>query len=302
MKKKLLAAVVLVLLVLACTGEGLVGLALPFTLAADGLRWLSLSGGAGNLAALVLYGALCLSPLALFRKNKEDWLLVVCSGVLFYVMYLLINPGMMPGILRNEVGELTCAGTVYSIWLCWAVLRMLRVSDGLGTASIYRALRIFLLVCAGSLVLLGTLGTVPNLLERVQEIQNANTMPGLDLTATYLFAGLDHIASAVEYMLDALVLFLAAGLVKELEADPYSGESAAAGERVAMWCRRTLGTVTVTATGLNLGQLLLASQLRCISGEIRIPVFSLGLVFVTLAVTRLLGQGKRLKDENDLYI
>lgn len=277
-------------------------LALPFTLAADGLRALSLSGGAGNAAAIVLYAVLCLSPLLLVRRRKEDALLFLCSGTMFYVMYVLINPGLMPGVIRNEVGELICAGTVYSILICWGVLRLLKAGDDLGVEGTYQALRMFLLICAVQLAMLGIIGGFNNLMQDIAEIRSGNTMPGQNLTLTYGFAALEYAAYALEYVLDAVVMWLAAELLKELEAAPYSEACAAAGDRLARGCRRSLCVITVSATVLNLGQLVCASWLHHISGSVRIPVFSLALVFATLALTQLLNQGKELKDENDMFV
>lgn len=68
-----------------------------------GLRWMSLQGGLKNTIAIVIYIALCLTPLMFFilnlRKKKinaEDILMPVLSLVLFYVIYMMINPGLLP--------------------------------------------------------------------------------------------------------------------------------------------------------------------------------------------------------------
>lgn len=86
-------------------------LSFPFAQIGMGLRALSLSGVAGNAAAIVLYILCCFLPLILLlifgwgrRLHGEDALLFLLSAVLFPALYLLINPGTMsagPSPLRR---------------------------------------------------------------------------------------------------------------------------------------------------------------------------------------------------------
>ena len=91
--------------------------AIPFTLAGSGLRRLSLSGTAGNVAAVVLYTALSVLPLLLNLKCKwylEDVLPVVCSLLMFFVLYYMINPSLRPTMLSGEVGDVILAFSIPS--------------------------------------------------------------------------------------------------------------------------------------------------------------------------------------------
>ena len=89
-------------------------LAFPFEQIGLGLRSLSLSGGAGNVAALVIYFAISLAPvfaLLVLRKRRrlyaEDWLLALLSAVLFAVLYVMINPYLIDTLLPVETAGQT---------------------------------------------------------------------------------------------------------------------------------------------------------------------------------------------------
>lgn len=282
-------------------GTALYALAAPFSLAGRGLRALSLSGAAGNAAAWVLYAGVCLSPLLLLRRRREDSLLVLGSGVLFYVMYQMINPSRIPAGL-GSLGEVIYAGAVVSVFAAWGVLRLLGSEALVREQNAYRALRLFLLICAGECVLAGIGMRFGSYRTAISRIEAANTMPGLDLTFTYLFVFLDELATAVEYGLDALVMLFGAALLRELERDAYSGECAALAEKTVYWCRRSLVVIVLMNLALNLGQVMLASVLHQVEIQVRVPVLSMALVFAAMTLTRLLSQGKALKDDNDLFI
>ena len=75
---------------------------LPFELIGKGLRFLSLSSAIGNVIAIIIYAVISMIPAIYIiyqrkrgRTQKEDILLVAFTGLLFYSMYMFINPGLM---------------------------------------------------------------------------------------------------------------------------------------------------------------------------------------------------------------
>lgn len=309
MNKKLLIliAALLILAVLAFgpAGDLLTILALPFTALGAALRWLSLSGGVGNLLALILYALVCLTPVLLWRKTKragEDWLLVLMSAVLVLVLYLMVNPALRPGMLQNQVGDVIYAGAVWSVLITWGVMKLLRSSDRVLDANIYGALRLFLLTCAASCLLQGFGLGFAGLRERITALQEGNTMFGVNLWPTYIFFALDFAAGAMEQGMLALIFLRGSELLTELERDPYSDGSVAAGRQVSLWCKRTLIAASAADLALNLGQVFCAGMLHNVDVTVRLPIASMAVAFGMLALTRLLVQGKELKDDNDLFI
>lgn len=311
MNKKLIFIGIAALLFLLLLGAEVLGLegslsliCLPFLLAAKGLRALSLSGSIGNLAAIVLLAAMGLLPLLL--KGKEPWnvwdlLLGLTACAIWYGEYYLINPALLPPILSGTVGQLVLCGGIYSLLLSWAVVRLLKATSAMDSRQLLRALEIFLWICAGECVL-SAFAALSALPEAYQALRDANTMPGLDLKPTYVFLTLSQGISALEYCLDAWVLFLGAGLFRTLEAGLYTETAVAAGDRVGLWCRRSLLIIVLSNTALNLGQILFASRLHDLSAAFRLPVLSLAIVFALLVLSGLLHRGRQLQEDNELFI
>lgn len=115
---------------------------LPFEWIGKGLRYLSLSSMIGNIAAIIIYGFLCMLPTiyVLYRKRKQVWksediLFLVITLLLFYILYMFINPGeiyqKMGEIFQTDhnslrVMKIGYALFLYSILLAWMLLKAIR--------------------------------------------------------------------------------------------------------------------------------------------------------------------------------
>ena len=163
-------------LCLTGAGSGLaVGQAAAFPFAPVGrwLRSLSLSGPAGNAAALALYGALSLLPLVLLiplrrQPVREDWLLGLAVPVGLGVWWCAVNPGWL--FPASEAMELAClGGAFWMLMLCWALLRWLRRGGspyaGLGENAAYGESGAFYLLRG----LFDTIGRSEQALDALQE-------------------------------------------------------------------------------------------------------------------------------------
>lgn len=276
----------------------------PFVLSAMGLRALSLSGTWGNLAAILLFAVTGLLPLlpVLRRKwCKEDVLLPLCSLSLWYALYHLINPALLPVVLSGSTGQMILCGCVYSTILCWGILRLMRWCGKAGSDSIYQALRIFLYILMAEFAF-SIFTAFTSLWESIGAVKESNTMPGLDLAPTYLFLGLSTAATVTEYALDAFVMVRAVRLLWQLEQDPYSEACCLASQRTTAACRVALVTIALSSTALTVLQVLFASRLHSLAATFRVPVTSMALVFALMALNRLLSEGRLLKEDNELFI
>lgn len=286
-------------------GSILVLAAMPFTLLGKGLRALSLSGSAGNIAAIVIYATVCILPLVLIlrkKKEKEDWLLVLGSAMLFYVLYLMINPGLMPKGMDSDVGSVILSGTVFSIFVSWGILKLLRKGEASEKGSGYNVLRILLGACAALYIVAGFGIGAGELKAEIEAVRTGNTMPGQNLLDTYIFLFLIFAIQAMEYTLDACLMIFGIDLTKELEQNPYSESCLITAGKMGKKAQGYLTAILLSNMVLNIAQVLAASRLYNIDAMVRIPVFSVALCLCSMALTRLLGQGKDIKEENDLYI
>ena len=105
---------------------------LPFELIGKGLRFLSLSSAIGNVIAIIIYAAISMIPAIYIiyqrkrgRTQKEDILLVAFTGLLFYSMYMFINPGLMyqkmPDIFSMDQNSLIVMKIIYA-FIIYSVL------------------------------------------------------------------------------------------------------------------------------------------------------------------------------------
>ncbi len=284
--------------------RGAEGISLPLAWVGKGLRFLSLSGSAGNLAAIVLYIMVSLLPLLLLLKKKrhlEDLLLPVASAVLFYALYAIINPGHRPMVLMGEVGNMVLELTVYSILAAWIILRVVRSCRRAEQGKLYSVLGWMLFLLASFCVIAGV-GSFESCRQTVAAIREGNTAPGTNLAPTFFFVYLRTGVQMVEYGLTAWILLLADSLMTEIKDDPYGEKCCQIADRVAKWCRISLIVTMLMMGALNVGQLLFAERLHYLNTVVHIPFVGVTVTLVLMAVTGLLRQGKRLKQDNDLFI
>ena len=155
--------------------------AFPFEQLGVGLRALSLSGGAGNAAAILFYVLLSLIPagiwLILKKKQKTmpiDFTLFLLSVLLFVVLYYMINPGLM-GFAVPGTGKWSLGSTFYSVLLGYLLIRALLKYRNAGAKKLQEGL--WLLLGAVNIVLVyGIFGQeLGSLLLNLETVQKGNT-------------------------------------------------------------------------------------------------------------------------------
>lgn len=280
-------------------------LAMPFAATGESLRALSLASPQGNLTAIVLYSAICLSPLLLWlkwKREKADILLPLLSALLFYVLYLQINPGLMPSALPDDTVSILYAGGVYSVLLAWGVLRILGKSRSLPSGQFYAILRGFLFLLSGMLLVSGFGQGLGAFREEIRQIQSGNSIPGTNLLPTYLICFFRFAAGAMETSLDVWMILLLNQLLIEIERDPYSRDCCIISQNLEASCRRVVILLCCVVLVLNLGQIALVNSLYNLHVTVYFPLFSLILAYSASALSKLLTQGNAIKADNDLFV
>jgi len=288
-------------------------MAFPFEQIGFALRLLSLSGGLGNTAAIAIYFIVSLLPaaviLVLWKKrgvSAEDCLLGLLSAVLFAVLYLMINPGvigtLMGGMVGTSVGKAVLGGMVYSVLCGYLVLRVLRLFSLGGTDKLVRYMAVMLGLMAALFVYLVSGACFGALLDSIWVLRAGNTGNEHLLGASYVFLVLQFIVDALPYVLDVFVIFAAIRLLDEFRTNRYSAEAVAATERMSRLCVVVLTATVLSNIVFNLLQLLFAKSLMVINSSVEIPVFSITFVLAALLLTRFVSENKQLKDDNDMFI
>ncbi|HPJ01428.1 MAG TPA: hypothetical protein PKU80_01135 [Candidatus Limiplasma sp.] len=277
--------------------------AFPFEQIGAGLRALSLSGGWGNLLAIVLYLLISLLPLSLLlfvRKKRqlyiEDGLLVLLSAALFFVEYHMINPGFIRnslGIAANgATGKAILGGSVYSLIIGYLILRVLRMFSTGTIQKLERYITLMLKALGALFVYMAFGASLNDLLSSIASVQAGNAGNEHLLGATYVFLGLQYLVNAFPYLLDILIIFAAIRLISALRQDRYAAAAVASAERMSRLCAIALAAVVTTNIVFNLLELLFARSLMVFNQSVQIPVLSILFVLAALLFTRFLMESK----------
>lgn len=288
-------------------------IAFPFEQIGAGLRLLSLSGALGNALAIALYCLLSLLPigalLILRHRRKlfpEDSLLVLLSAVLFYAVYLMVNPGLIvtvPGIATGTVvGKAILGGLVYSLVIGYVILRVLRLFFAGTIQKLERYFTIMLGIVSTVFIFMAFGACLRDLLSSIASLQAGNTGNEHMLGLTYAFLGLQYVVNALPYILSVLIVFAALRLLSELQKERYSAASVEAAARMSRLCAVTLAATVLTNILYNLLQTLFAGSLMVLNHSVQVPIASILFVLAALLLTRLMMESKQLKEENDQFI
>ena len=290
-------------------------MAFPFGPIGDGLRALSLSGSVGNAVAILLYVGISLLPLGVLLthvKKKslywEDSLLVVLIPLLFVVLYEMINPGTIPlgpselGMMGAGVRKAMLGCVVYSVLVGYLVLRALRLFFGAGKEKLQSYVSLLLGLLNVIFVYMVFGGCLQKFLQTMESTKAANQGTEDELVLTYVFLFLQMLVDALPYVLDILIVFACQQMLQKLQKDAYCEETMKAADKLAKVCGISLKVTILSILVFNLLQLLYAKNLRVVNGFVNIPILSIVLVLAALLVAKLVTEGKRLKDDNDMFI
>lgn len=280
-------------------------MAFPFAQVGQGLRALSLLGSVGNAIAMVLYTLFCAAPIFIIilirEKKPEDMLLLALSIVLFIAMYHMVNPGRIPSI-AGPARQAVLGGIIHSMVLAYFILRILRLFTSTHLQGLNMYMRIMLHVL-NVLFVFAIFGLGFGQMQAAFAALRAGNIGHEHLLGTtYVFIALRHITNALPHLLSIWVIFYAHRLLEALGKDQYSGETLYAAGKVTWVCRWALGMTVLSFAGFNLLQFIFISRLRVVDSNLHFPVTSVLFVLGTLLLTRYIGAGKQLKDENDQFI
>lgn len=302
-------------------------LAVPFAQIGAGLRALSLSGGVGNAAAILLYVLLSLVPMGVLvwlgRRRSlaaEDSFLLVLSLFLFVALYFMVNPGKIPGLMvgtketaaaQLAVGQSLFGGTVYAILLAHLVLRLLRRFRGADRQQLQDDLAVLLGGLAVCLVFVIFGAGFAGFWGECSALLQTGEGPAFGVTTTSLaverdgllvLAFLRWVGEMLPYFLDIVVILAVLDLLGAMKTDRYSEETLARAHWVSRLCAGSLAASLVTTVVLNLGQLLFLGELTRVSIQVVFPITAVAFLLGVLLVVKFLEENRVLKEDNDLFI
>ena len=270
------------------------------------LRELSLSGSYGDFRAwgIVLF-LTALPALGLLWRPRRgwDWLLALAAAEIFAGLYLLVNPSLvnpLPELERGSFIALAAAGCAAATLLAWGVLR------GLGqlerSASPGRALEGLLGFSAALMGWLAAWATGAAALQKIRDVAEANTMPGVSLTGTNVCIALLAAADLIPTLLGCGALLLAGRLARTMEADPFGEGTVALAEKLRRGCGRIAGASVLIYAGGNLLQFLCLPFLLSAHFTLSFPMFPVLLAAALDLLCRYFRRAKAVSDDNESII
>ena len=290
--------------------------AFPFEQAGYVLRQMSLSGTAGNAAAIVLYLTLgllpCLAWLLLKKQGRllaVDHLLPALSVLLLAVIYYMVNPGLIVSAVPGT-GKWLLGCTFYSALSGYLVIRVLAVCRRARPEtleSVLQGLLGFLKMVFVYLIFGQNLDRLLNSLRDMGNVSGGLYADGAAQGAqsvglTCLFFGLGYLVDVLPYVLDLGIVFWAGRLLAALKADRWGDAAAELADRLAGFCAKALGITAGADVMFNVLQVLFGAGLYRMDLVIHVPVLSILFVLAALLSARYIREAQKLKKEHDLII
>lgn len=286
---------------------------LPFELIGKGLRFLSLSSAIGNVIAIIIYAAISMIPtiyVVYQRKTgtnrKEDILLIAFTGLLFYSLYMFINPGLMyqrmPEISSMDQTSLIAmkiiyAFIIYSVVIMWLIMRAIRFlgddSQKNWKSRLYFGMKALIVALASYYTILITYAKTFELLHKggnkLQNISSAQCVKSvlqlLPIVFTVLlFINIIHVVKAIEDHKEEKQMMTVA--------------------RLASVAKVTAVVTVISDFILNFYQFLLGATLQNVNVTFApdVSMEPLIIAFGALIFYEYFKRTKQLKEENDQFI
>ncbi|MEE0530635.1 MAG: hypothetical protein UDG85_02455 [Anaerostipes hadrus] len=282
---------------------------LPFELIGKGLRVLSLSSAIGNVIAIIIYAAISMIP-AIYviyqrkrgRTHKEDILLVVFTGLLFYSLYMFINPGLMyqkmPDIFSMDqssliVMKIIYAFIIYSVPIMKAIRFLGDDSQKNWKSRLYFGMKGLIAALVSYYTLLITYAKTFELLHKSEnKLQNVSSIEWFKsvlqllpiIMTILLFINIIHVVKAIE--------------------DHKEEQQMTTVARLAGVAKVTAAVTVISDFILNFYQFLLGATLQNVNVTFApdVSMEPLIIAFGALIFHEYFKRTKQLKEENDQFI
>ena len=278
------------------------------------LRRLSLSGSAGNITAWILFlliGALPLAALFLLwcrhHVCKADILLLPLSAALSVGLWFFINPSYMDRCLSpipaGGAAKYALVAVMDSLLLTWLLLRYLFYCKKMPQGRLLSSLRILLIFYVALSTAAALWQEGAQFLEECSALEQSNTGTDNSLLAiSFLFLALWAIMNLLPTGAKLALLLLASNFLRSYGAEAYSEKTYSRMERLTQASSRFLILILLSTVSFNVLQLLFSRFLLNSFHRVLFPVTDLLVVLGIRLFGSLYLEGKRMKEDNDLFI
>ena len=315
---KLLILMMVLGMLLATTGsfDSVMVMAFPFAQIGLALRWLSLSGGAGNAVAVIFYILLSLSPfivwLFLHKKRKVikmDALLILLSGASFLLLYLLVNPSLIPYLGTLSVLSLPTefavgmAGSMLNlIILTYLLLRLLRALFQSNGKQLIRYMKVILVAGINIFIFFFFGLAFSNLWNSFAVFRSSEHWDIQPFTINHFFAIIEFGMRVMPILLTIWVTVVVIEMLTSFEKGYYTEKSVELTTCLVKRCKTAIAVVISLQLAFNLSQFLFLPWLDHVNFVVTIPLYSIAFLLLILLMARFIEEGRKLKEEQDLFV
>lgn len=278
------------------------------------LRGLSLSGGGGDAAAWALFLALGALPAALGlllrirrKGHRSDILLALLSAALLFGLWFFANPTYMDRYLSpiptGGTAKYALAAVIDSLLFTWLLLRCIVSFGQAGWKKLLFLLRMLLILYGLALFTGILLEGVGEFRSSLSALLKSNTgSEDMLVGVSALFLGFQAVIGLLPAMSQVALLFLISGFLRCCEREPFGAESGRRMEGLKTASGRLLILVLAANVGFNVIQLLLSRFLLTSFHRIFFPLREIIVMLGIRTLSLLYLEGRRLKEDNDMFI
>jgi len=291
-------------------------LSMPFDLIGKGLRWLSLSSLAGNIAALLLYVAFSLTPLLYLaskvnrhKLNKSDILLPILSIYNFYMIYEFINPQLMLNRTFNllsdasfiPMAKLSFSIVFYTLLIAYLILNMIsHLSDNptdnkLGTLC--TSLSRILVMLSGLYTFFISYFISFVLFKNIDKyvIENQKSI-------NFYYLIIDYVLEALPIIFSIFTLLSGVGLLMAMVTDHMKENEFLAAKRMSIISKQAVYVTVISNIASNALPFLLSNLLNDTDYKLNISLAPLVIAFLAMILSGYFKESMELYDDNNMII
>ena len=258
------------------------------------LRVLSLQSAGGNVAAWALYALLCALPLLglLPLRRKRGWadiLFLLATAYSLWLWLMMANPTrLIPGYYAGCEGIYGVMSGTVLVSLCLGGL-ILRLAENADSDSLLRRTRLALLAVAGLVALAEGIACASLL---------ASAQGGVEIGYAVWLC----LCSAAQTVAVIWALLGADDLLAAMRSGWFTGESAERANELSRRARLLL-LATIACTLLaNLAALVMSGRVADSTVRFSPPILELMEAMCCMLLARFIGEGARIKAENDEFV
>lgn len=278
------------------------------------LRRLSLSGAPGDIAAWILFlilGALPLAAALILRRSRlacrADMLLIPLSAAVYGGLWLFTNPSyieryLSPVPLEGFAGY-ALAATMDSLLLTWLLLRYVLYSGKMEHGRLLSHLRILVILYVALSAAAILWQEAAAFLEECASLKERGSQGDSFLLAvSTFFLAFQALAGLLPVLCKLALLLMAGGFLDSYGKDAFGGEAIARMNRLRLASSRFLIAILLSTVSLNVLQLLFSRFLLSSHYQVLLPLSEILVILGIRMVSSLYLEGRRLKEDNDMFI